>query len=90
LVTPSPRHWIFNISSGVFYRLSEVADILRELFPNAAITVGPGMDPYVSQAPIRGPLDITRAELELEFRVQKDLRGSMAHFVEMIHRNNGT
>jgi len=42
------------------------------------------MEPYVSQSPIRGLLDIRRAQEELSFRVARDLKGSIEHFIETI------
>lgn len=86
LVVPSPRNWVFNISPGKFYRLFEVVEILRELFPNTEISVGPGMDPYISQSPIRGPLDIRRARKELSYKVRYDLKRSIKHFIETIEK----
>ena len=86
MVTPKPQNWIFNISNGVFYRLSEVAAALGELFPKASISIGPGMHPYITQSPMRGPLDIGRAQKELSFRVARDLNGSLEHFIENLRR----
>ena len=86
LVTPSPENWVFNVSPGKFYRLSEVAKILGDLFPEGEISLGPGMDPYVSQSPIRGPLDISRAQRELSYRVHHDLKGSIEDFVETLRQ----
>jgi len=81
-VTPDPAHRVYNISPGKFYRLSEVAEILRELVPGADISIGPGMLPYITQSPARGPLDIRRAEADLDYRVQYDLREALGHFIE--------
>ena len=86
LVTPKPQNWIFNISNGVFYRLSDVAVALGELFPMASISIGPGMHPYITQSPMRGPLDIGRAQKELSFRVARDLNGSLEHFIENLRQ----
>ncbi len=86
LVTPSPANWIFNVSPGKFFRLSEVAEILAELFPKGEISLGPGMDPYVSQSPIRGPLDISRATRELSYQVGYDLKGSLGDFIETLRQ----
>jgi nucleoside-diphosphate-sugar epimerase len=86
LVTASPENWVFNISPGKFYRLSEVAAILSDLFPESEISLGPGMEPYISQSPIRGPLDIGRAKKELSYRIRKDLRGSIEDFVETVRQ----
>jgi len=86
LVAPSPENWIFNISNGVFNRLSEVAAALAELFPETHISIGPGMHPYVTQSPMRGPLDIGRAQKELSFSIERDLSGSLEHFVETLRQ----
>jgi nucleoside-diphosphate-sugar epimerase len=86
LVTSSPAHWIFNIGPGTFYRLSEVVEVLAEVFPKAEICLGPGMDPYVSQSPIRGPLDIRRAKKELSYQVRYDLKGSIEDFLETVRQ----
>ena len=86
LVTPQPENWIFNISTGVFFRLSEVATILGEIFPKARISIGPGKHPYITQSPMRGPLDISRAQKELSFRVARDLKGSLDDFVEILRQ----
>jgi UDP-glucose 4-epimerase len=86
LVTPSPQSWIFNISSGVFYRLSEVAAALGEIFPKVRISIGPGMHPYITQSPMRGPLDIGHAQKELSFSVARDLKGSLEHFIETLRQ----
>lgn len=86
LVAPHPQNWIFNISNGVFYRLSEVAAALGELFPKARISIGPGMHPYITQSPMRGPLDIGRARKELSFSVACELKGSLEHFIETLRQ----
>ena len=82
LATEKPKHWIYNIGPGRFYRLSEVADILRSLFPKVEISLGPGMEPYVTQSPVRGPLDIQRAQKDLAYKVQYELREALDHFVK--------
>jgi len=86
LAAPSPQNWIYNISCGEFYRLSEVARILARLFKGLDISLGPGMEPHVSQSPIRGPLDIQRARQEINFEIRYDLKGSIGHFTETVHR----
>ena len=86
LVTSNLPSWIFNISNGVFYRLSQVAAVLGEIFPGARISIGAGLHPYVTQSPMRGPLDIGRAQKELSFRVARDLKGSLEHFVETLRQ----
>jgi len=90
LVSPGPENWIFNISTGVFNRLSEVAAALSELFPKAKISIGPGMHPYITQSPMRGPLDIGRAQKELSFSIRRDLKGSLEHFIETLRQRQVT
>jgi len=89
LVTPHPENWIFNISNGVFYRLSEVAAALGAIFPKVRISIGPGMDPYITQSPMRGPLDIGRAQKELSYSVRRSLKGSFEHFIETLRQRQG-
>ena len=84
LATEKPKHWIYNIGPGRFYRLSEVADILRSLFPKVEISLGAGMEPYVTQSPVRGPLDIQRAQKDLAYKVQYELREALEHFVKIL------
>jgi len=84
LATEKPAHWVYNIGPGEFYRLSEVADVLRSLFPKAAISIGPGMEPYVTQSPVRGPLDIGRAKKDLGYKVGYGLRESLEHFIKTV------
>jgi UDP-glucose 4-epimerase len=86
LVAERPQSWIFNISSGIFYRLSDVAAALAEIFPKARISIGPGKHPYISQSPMRGPLDIGRAQKELSFNVALDLKGALEHFIENLRQ----
>ena len=70
----------------MFYRLSEVAAALGEIFPKARISIGPGKHPYITQSPMRGPLDIGRARKELSFSVAKDLKGSLEHFIKTLQQ----
>ncbi len=84
VATEKPQHWVYNVSPGKFYRLSEVADILKKLFPKAEISVGPGMEPYITQSPVRGPLDIERARKDLGYEVQYSLREALEHFIAAI------
>ena len=82
--TPRPAEWIYNIGPGKFYRLSQVGEILQQFVPGARISIGAGMQPYVTQSPIRGPLDIGRAERHLGYKVQYDLKDALEHFIETV------
>jgi len=86
-ITPHPAEWVSNIGPGEFYRLSQVAQILRQLVPGARISIGPGMHPYVTQSPIRGPLDIRRAKRDLGYKVAHDLPAALEHFIRTVRRS---
>ena len=86
LTTTELDNWIFNISSGTFYRLSQVAEVLKDLFPKISISIGPGVQPYVTQAPMRSALDISRAKRALFFSPALDLNKSLSHFIENLRR----
>jgi len=86
-VTPCPSYTVYNISPGKFYRLSQVAETLRQLVPETEISLGPSTLPYVTQSPIRGPLDIRRAETDLGYRIQYDFKEALAHFIETAKRS---
>ena len=81
LVSGNLSDWIFNISSGKFFRLSQVAAVLKDIFPQISISIGPGIQPYVTQAPMRSALDITRAKKALSFAPAMDLKDSIADFI---------
>jgi nucleoside-diphosphate-sugar epimerase len=88
-VTPRPAEWVYHIGPGRFYRLSEVADTLRRTVPGAQIALGPGMHPYVTQSPIRGPLDIGRAVRDLGYTVQYGLPEALEHFIATVRSVGG-
>jgi nucleoside-diphosphate-sugar epimerase len=75
---------VYHIGPGKLYRLSQVVETLKQLVPEAKISVGPGMLPYVTQSPVRGPLDIRRAERDLNYREQYSLHEALAHFIETV------
>jgi len=51
--------------------LDAIADLVRNVFPDAAIRLGQGPDPLDD---FQGPIDITPAKLELGYRPQVDLQ----------------
>ena len=81
----APRHPVYNISSGVPYRLSEVLETLARL--------GPGMrSEVVSTSPefnvrpenTRGPMDPRRAREDLGFAPQHDLAGGLQKYLDWL------
>lgn len=45
-----------NLGSEKMYHTREVVEFIREKLPGREINVGPGVEPFVKQAPMRGPL----------------------------------
>jgi nucleoside-diphosphate-sugar epimerase len=86
LVAKNLDDWIFNISSGKFFRLSQVAAVLKGIFPQINISIGPGIQPYVTQAPMRSALNITRAVKALSFTPAMDLKDSIADFIDNLRQ----
>jgi UDP-glucose 4-epimerase len=68
-------NWLYNISGGRLYSLSEIAAALRRVFPGVPIEVGPGewrgisgTDPH--SGPVRPASDISRARKDLGYEPQ--------------------
>jgi nucleoside-diphosphate-sugar epimerase len=47
------------------------------------------MLPYITQSPVRGPLDIRRAERDLGYREQYSLEEALAHFIGTVRTRSG-
>lgn len=45
-----------NLGSEKMYSTREIIDFIRQKLPDRKIEVGPGVEPFVKQAPLRGPL----------------------------------
>lgn len=62
----APRYHLYNLSYGRNTKMSEVCAVLKRLFPDVPIDVGPGQwdDPSARQRP---PQDITRAREDLGY-----------------------
>ncbi|MBI2939679.1 MAG: NAD(P)-dependent oxidoreductase [Chloroflexi bacterium] len=74
-------HRIFNVTGGALRRRHEVAEVVRQLVPEARITVGPGLPP---RAHLRGPCILTRARLELGYEPRYTLETGMADWLRWL------
>ena len=56
------------MGSGRNHTIREVVNAIKEIIPEAKISIGPGVGNFVKGHPLRGPLDITRIQKELGFK----------------------
>jgi len=94
----APSYYVYNVSSGRNRSMSEVCGVLKRVFPNLRIEVGPGLWEGViatgaqvdrtyrsSQKP---PLDISRARKDFGYEPQFDIeRGIPAWIRWLQHRD---
>lgn len=86
-------HQLYHLSSGALFSTADVASVLRRLFPGQEVEVGPGMEPYVRQAPLRGPLAIDRITGDLGPLSLHSLEDALAEYAGWARRmvkNGGT
>jgi UDP-glucose 4-epimerase len=71
---------VFNIMSGEYLKISQIADLVKELIPKAQIEIGSGIT-----EPQRllgdGPYSIERAVKELGYQPQYDMRKGLSDLV---------
>jgi len=81
--TESLRHSVYNVASGEIYTVAKVVEAVRRIEPRAKIEISPGQwddDPFQA-GNLRGPLDITRAREDLEFRPAYDLEAGLREYI---------
>lgn len=78
----------YNIGTGYGSLLSDLADAVREIYPEADIEIGPGRD-YMGYPGTYGVMDISRARRELGYEPEFDLRAGVRDYVETISRLRG-
>lgn len=87
----SHRFDAYHIATGVAPSLREIVEIVKELVPDADLSIGPG--PYDFGRGIatvkKGALDITRACSELGYAPKYDIRAGIAANVEATRRALG-
>jgi nucleoside-diphosphate-sugar epimerase len=75
------EHRVFNIGTGAMYSLKDLANMVRNVIPDAAFEIGPGFD--VAE-PVKGPLSITRAKKELGYEPKFDLQAAVADYIRTV------
>lgn len=77
----NPASRIYNLSGGVNPTIDEAAEIVRELIPDASITLDPGADP---EDITLGLLNIEAARRELGYAPAVPLRDGISRLVQSI------
>ena len=74
----------YNIGSGVGHSLTQIVEIIKELIPEADISVGPGNYLFNGEIPAvkKGALDITRAREVLGYNPRFDIRTGFRDYIE--------
>jgi len=79
-------HTAYNIAVGKLFSVTEVADILNNIVPGAALTVGSGSfeGNMALAGSLRGALDITRARGDLGFEPEFELEKGLGAYIEYL------
>ena len=79
---------VYNVASGEGRTIAEMVALVKELIPNADLSVGSG--PYLYDdrlvAPPKGALDVTRARTVLCYQPKYDFRRGLAAYIEWYRR----
>ena len=88
---PSHRHDVYHISTGEAPSLAEIVGMIRELVPDADISIGPGPYRFVdgTEAVRKGALDITRARIELGYQPRFPMKKGLAAYIEATRAGRG-
>jgi UDP-glucose 4-epimerase len=85
LAPHAPRHAVYNVSGGDAVTMSEYAAAIHRVIPNAALEVGPGLDPMnQGDAPYYMQLDGTRIEDEYGWRASYDINRAVQHYYDFV------
>ncbi|MFC1863543.1 NAD-dependent epimerase/dehydratase family protein [Thermodesulfobacteriota bacterium] len=76
---------VFNIGTGRLTTLTEMADAVRDLFPNAAIEIGPGRAELMTGR-LDCVMDISRAREELGYEPRYDPLTGVRDYVETMRK----
>lgn len=80
--------WTFNIGTGRGVTLKDFADVLKHLFSEARIDIGPGLDFRDGYKQSYCVFDITKAREQLGYSPQYDLEKGIDDYIKSIRRLN--
>jgi UDP-glucuronate 4-epimerase len=78
---------IYHLGHGRNFRLSEVADAIGAVLPEAAITLSPGTDPWTRYTALRDALGVEKMQADTGFRPQYSLAQGVAAFINWLRDN---
>lgn len=86
---PVHKYDAYHISTGEAPSLGEIVDYLKELAPDADISVGPGNYEFTKGLPTlkKGALDISRARKEIGHAPKHDYRSGLAAYIDWRRSN---
>jgi UDP-glucose 4-epimerase len=81
---PKHRFDVYHVASGRAVSLSRIVDIVRDLVPEAELSIGPGNYKFVdgTETVRKGALSIRRAESEFGYRVVYPIEAGLRAYVE--------
>jgi UDP-glucose 4-epimerase len=80
-LSPLVRQEIYNISGGGQMRLGEAVEVLRQVFPDAQVDIGPG---YLPQWDVQGPFDISPASRDLGYTPAWSFKEGLLEYVKWL------
>jgi nucleoside-diphosphate-sugar epimerase len=80
---PAARGEVFNVTRGEARSLSELVDILRVHFPDLKVE----QRPKPAHVPLRGTLDVSKAERMVGYVPKVSLEDGVARYVEHLEKN---
>lgn len=80
------EHRLYNVGSGIGVSLRDLADAVRAELPDAAIEIGPGLDPMRFGVSYYAVMDCSRMEAELGFRPEFGLREGVRDYIRRLGR----
>ena len=79
------KHHVYNIGTGVGYRLQDVADVIQKIYPGAVFNIGPGLD-YLGFGQSYCVFDIARAKEDLGYYPEFTLEEGVRDYIESVKR----
>jgi nucleoside-diphosphate-sugar epimerase len=78
---------LYNVSNGEHYSTAQIVDAIKQVVPDAEISAGPGMTPWIDYTVLRGSFDISRVKKELGFEVEYPLQKGIADYAAWLKQN---
>ena len=88
LDAPLLPHDVYNLTAGVWVTFGWIADVLRDLVPDARIIERPGTEAAAHSATARGPLSGHRLRQDLDWAPRYTLRSGLEDYLEWRRDSN--